>query len=141
MFIANSKVWITGAKRLASSICSSCVRCRILHNLKVQQKLADLTSPLHLPCPSFTNVGVDLCGPLVVHAMINKRANMKVWNVLFVCLNTKTVTMYLPPGYSTKDFFLVYNSHIRDHRIPALVHSDFDWDSGYKQEHNGATGR
>ena len=51
--------------------------------------------------------------------------------------------MYLAPGYSTKDFFIAYNSHISDHGIPTLVHSDrgsqlvtagkevaeFDWDS------------
>ena len=100
------KAWIIGAKRLASSFCSNCVRCRFLHKLKVQQKMAELPSPLQLPCPPFTNVGVDLCGPLMVHAMTNKRATMKVWNVLFVCLNTKAVTMYLAPGYSTKDFFI-----------------------------------
>ena len=42
MSIANSKVWIVGAKRLAASICASCVRCRYLHKLKVQQKMAGL---------------------------------------------------------------------------------------------------
>ena len=47
--------------------------------------------------------------------MTNKRTTMKVWNVLFVHLNTKAVTMYLAPGYSTKDFFIDYNSHISDH--------------------------
>ena len=153
MSIANSKAWIIGAKRLASSICNNCVRCRFLHKLKVQQKMAELPSPLQLPCPPFTNVGVDLCGPLVVHAMTNKRATMKVWNVLFVCLNTKAVTMYLAPGYSTKDFFIAYNSHISDHGIPALVHSDrgsqlvaagkelanFDWDSIANQSSSQGT--
>ena len=86
--------------------------------------MAELPSPLQLPCPPFTNVGVDLCGPLVVHAITNKRGNMKDWNVLFVCLKTKTVTTYLALGYSTKDYFIAYSSHISDHRIPALVHSE-----------------
>ena len=143
MSIANSKVWIVGAKKLAASICRSCVRCRFLHKLKVQQKMADLPSQLQLPCSPFTNIGIDLCGPLVVHAMTNKHATMKVWNVLFLCLNTKAIAMYLAPGYGTKDFLIAYNSHISDHGVPSLVHSDrgtqlvsagkelteFDWES------------
>ena len=143
MSIANSKAWIIGAKGLATHICDSCVRCRFLHKLKVQQKMAALPPAIQLPCPPFSNVGIDLCGPLVVHAMTNKRATMKVWKVLFVCLNTKSITMHLAPGYSTKDFFIAYNSHISDRGLPSTVHSDrgsqlvaagkdmvdFDWDS------------
>ena len=141
MSIACSKAWIVGAKRLASSICDGCVRCRFLHKLKVEQKMASLPPAVQLPCPPFSNVGIDLTGPHVVHAMTNKRATLKVWNVIFVCLNTKAVTMYLAPGYSTDDFFIAYNSHISDRGLPSMVHSDrgsqlvaagkeieFDWD-------------
>ena len=49
---------------------------------------------------------------------------MKVWNVLFVCINTKAVTMYLAPGYATADFMIAYNSHTSDHGIPTYVYSD-----------------
>ena len=142
MSIACSKAWIVNAKRLATSICNSCLRCRFLHKIKVEQQMAILPPEIQLPCPPFSNVGIDLCGPLVVKAMTNKRATMKVWNVLFVCLNTKAVKMYLAPGYATKDFMIAYNSHISDHGIPFYVHSDkgsqliaagkevanFDWD-------------
>ena len=69
------------------------------HKIKIKQQIAILLPAIQLPCPPFTNVGVDLCGPLVVKAMTNKRATMKVWNVLFVRFNTKAVTMYLAPGY------------------------------------------
>ena len=61
---------------------------------------------LQTTCPPFNNIGVDLCGPLIVHAMTNKCATMKVWNVIIVCLNTKAVSMHLAPGYSTDDFFM-----------------------------------
>ena len=86
--------------------------------------MAALPSEVQLQYPPFSNIGLDLCGPLLVHAMTNKRATMKVWNVIFVCLNTKAVTMYLAPGYATKDFFLAYNSHISDHGLPTNVYSD-----------------
>ena len=142
MSIARKKAWIIGAKRSASSITEKCVRCRFLHKRKVEQKMAVLPPEVQLPCPPFSNIGVDLAGPSVVHSMTNKRSTMKVWTVIFVCLNTKAVTMYLAPGYATEDFLLAYNSHISDHGSPTKVHSDkgsqlvaaekeltnFDWD-------------
>ena len=124
MSIACRKAWIVGAKKLASSICYNCVRCRFLHRLKVMQQMAPLPPFLQTTCPPFTNIGVDLCGPLIVHAMTNKRATMKVWNVIIVCLNTKAVSMHLAPGYSTDDFFIAYDSHVYVRGVPATVHSD-----------------
>ena len=124
MSIARKKAWIVNAKRLASSITKGCIRCRFLHKRRVEQRMAALPPEVQLQCPPFSNIGIDLCGPLVVHAMTNKRATLKVWNVIFVCLNTKAVTMYLAPGYATEDFFLAYNSHISDHGLPTNVHSD-----------------
>ncbi len=124
MSISCSKAWIIGAKRLATSITDACIRCRFLHKRNVQQKMASLPSTIQIQSPPFSNIGVDLCGPLVVHAMTNKRATLKVWNVIFVCLNTKAVTMYLAPGYSTSDFLLAYDSHVGDHGKPSNVHSD-----------------
>ena len=142
MSIACSKAWIVGAKRLATSITVNCLRCRFLHKIKVQQKMSVLPPSVQVPCPPFSNVGVDLCGPLIVHAMTNKRATLKVWNVIFVCLNTKAVTMHLAPGYSTEDFLIAYDSHVYDRGTPTTVHSDkgsqlvaagkevdFDWDA------------
>lgn len=124
MSIACQKAWIVGAKLLATSITDSCVRCRFLHRLKVEQKMAELPPTIQLPCPPFSNIGIDLTGPHSVHAMTNKRATLKVWNVLFVCLNTKAIAMYLAPGYSTNDFFVAYDSFISERGIPTTVHSD-----------------
>ena len=124
MSIACGKAWIIGAKELATAITDSCDRCRFLHRLRVEQKMAQLPPAIQLPCPPFSNIGIDLAGPLIVHAMTNKRATLKVWNVLFVCLNTKAIAMYLAPGYSTNDFFIAYNSFISDRGTPTTVHSD-----------------
>ena len=124
MSIACTKACAVNAKGLAKSITKTCIRCRFLHKAKVEQKMAGLPPNVQLPCPPFSNIGIDLCGPIIVHSMTNKRATLKVWNVIFVCLNTKAVTMYLAPGYSTEHFMLAYNSHTSDHGLPNKVHSD-----------------
>ena len=49
---------------------------------------------------------------------------MKVWVVIFVCLNVKAISMELAPGYSTEDFLLAYSAHVSQRGIPSYVHSD-----------------
>ena len=79
---------------------------------------------LQLPAPPFTNIGIDLLGPLKVKSMVNKRAQMKVWVVIFLCLNSKAVSMELAPGYSTEDFLVAYSAHTSQRGTPTYVHSD-----------------
>ena len=68
--------------------------------------MAKLPVLMQVPCRLFTNIGLNLCGLILVKCMANKRARMKVWVAIFLCLNTKAVTE-LVPGYSADDFMLV----------------------------------
>ena len=86
--------------------------------------MASIPESLQLPTATFTNIGIDLVGPLKVKSMVNKRAQMKVWVVIFLCLNSKAVSMELAPGYSTEDFLTAYSAHISQRGKPTFVHSD-----------------
>ena len=90
----------------------------------LEQKISVLPDFVQIQCPPFTHIGLDLCGPYTVKAMTNKRATLKVWVVIFLCLNTKGVAMELAPGYSTADFMLAYSMHIEQRGTPLKVHSD-----------------
>ena len=116
--------WIVNASKLASQICKGCLRCRFMRRANHHQKMATLPESLQAPAPPFTNVGLDLVGPIIVKAMVNKRARMKVWVVIFLCLNTKAVSIELAPGYSTSDFLLAYSTYVSQRGDPAFVHSD-----------------
>ena len=122
--MSRHEAWIVNAKRLAKKIVRACIRCRFLRKQLEGQKMAALPPILQNPSPPFTNVGVDLTGPMTVKAMTNKRSTMKVWIAIFVCLNTKGVSLELSPGYSTADFLLAYSSHTSIRGIPLYVHSD-----------------
>ena len=121
---ARHEAWIINAKKLAKNIIKHCVRCRYLRKLLEQQKISELPDFVQIVCPPFTNIGLDLIGPIIVKTMTNKRATMKVWVVLFLCLNTKAVTMELAPGYSTEDFLLAYETYVNQRGSPVIVHSD-----------------
>ena len=124
--IATSRhtAWIVNASKLAKQICKGCLRCRFLKKQLENQKMSVLPKCLQVPAPPFTNIGVDLLGPIIIKAMVNKRAKMKVWVVIFVCVNVKAVSMELAPGYSTNDFLLAYSSHASQRGEPLFVHSD-----------------
>ena len=92
--------------------------------------MSSLLEELAVPCPAFSNIGLDLAGPFTVISMVKKRSTrggsgtMKVWCVLVVCLNTRAVKAYLIPGYSTEDFFIAWTEIIADCGVPRKVHSD-----------------
>ena len=57
-------------------------------------------------CPPFTNVTLDLAGPITVKAMVSSRATMKVWPLVIVCLNTGAVSLLLMHKYGAEAFLL-----------------------------------
>ena len=87
------------------------------------QKMAVLPDILQVPFTNhlqpFTNIGIDLCGSILVKPMTNKRATMNTCVCIFLCLNTKAVSLELATGYSTDDFLLVYSSHVNVRGIPS----------------------
>ena len=87
--------------------------------------MAALPPNVQGPSPPFANLGLDLTGPITVKSsMTNIRSTMKLWVVIFLCLNTKAVNMELAPGYATDDFLLAYQSHVNVRGDPLFVHSD-----------------
>ena len=59
--------WIINAKQLAKRIVRNCIRCRFLRKVLETQKMACLPESLQIPAAPFTNVGIDLIGPIKVH--------------------------------------------------------------------------
>ena len=155
LFTSRQMCWIVGGRRLSKTICKFCVRCRFLSRKPMSQKMASLPAELGVPCPAFSNLGIDLAGPFQVSSMLKRKGTragqgtMKVWAVMVMCLNTRALRIYLAPGYSTADFLLAWTEVISDCGVPRRVHSDrgsqlvsaagniespdYDWDAISKQ--------
>ena len=122
--------WVVGGRGLARGIKNSCVRCRYLAKQLQDQLMSVLPPHLSKPCPCFTFVAVDLAGPFVCKregaAQTTRRnpGTMKVWAVLFVCLQVKAVKIYLVGGLHTEDFLLAWDSFVADHGQPQIAYSD-----------------
>ena len=66
----------------------------ITHNKKtLEEQTCDL--PKNKSCKPFTHLCIDLAGPYQVKAMNNARSKLKVWPVLFNCINTGAVDVRL----------------------------------------------
>ena len=85
---------------------------------------------LTVPCPVFSHVGVDLAGPFYVRQVGDSRVTrrntgtIKIWVILFVCLSTKALKVYVAGGYATEDFLLAWDAFAADNGDPLTCHSD-----------------
>nr|XP_027230052.1 uncharacterized protein LOC113821724 [Penaeus vannamei] len=98
--------WITGVKRLISSILHSCVQCRKLRGKEEVQLMSDLPADRLEHTPPFTNVGVDAFGPWTITTRRTRggSANSKRWAILFTCLTTRAIHIELVEEMSSSAF-------------------------------------
>ena len=52
--------WIVNATKLVKNICKKCLRCRFLRKQLEKQKISVPPDQVQVPCPPFTNIGIDL---------------------------------------------------------------------------------
>lgn len=86
--------WMTGCKRLVSSLIHKCITCRRQRGQLAYQKISDLPDDRIVPCqPPFTSVGVDNFDPweVVTRCTRGLPANSKRCAVIFTCLVTRAV--------------------------------------------------
>ena len=63
--------------------------CTAKKKVHVEQKMGDLPPERTLTgCPPWTNVHLDLAGPMVCKSMVQSRATVKIWPLVIVCANT-----------------------------------------------------
>ncbi|XP_061185158.1 uncharacterized protein LOC133193208 [Saccostrea echinata] len=91
--IRSEGLWISGGKRLVSSIIHHCVTCRKMRGKPLCQKMADLPKVRLTKSPPFTFVGVDVFGPwnVITRRTRGGSAHSKRWAVLFTCLYSRAV--------------------------------------------------
>ena len=122
---SRSTAWIYKARRLAQKVERRCVYCRTREARLVEQRMGQLpVERIAMQSPPFAGVCLDLMGPVVVKGVINKRANQKVWPLLFVCQATGALHICLMHNYGTEAFLLQYRSFVTLRGKPAKIVSD-----------------
>ncbi|XP_030833438.1 uncharacterized protein LOC115918415 [Strongylocentrotus purpuratus] len=95
--------WITGGKRVISSVIHRCVNCRKLRGKTALQRMADLPQERLKAGPPFSQVGVDCFGPweVVTRKTRGGAAQSKRWGMIFSCLTSRAIHIEVLEEMST----------------------------------------
>ena len=117
--------WLVGARKVARKVVHSCLWCRRQGKLTAKQLMGDLPPEIARQDSPFTAVCLDLFGPLMAKGVGgHSRKVFKTWGVIFGCLGSKAVSIWLAPGYSKDDFFTCFEKQVAIYGLPKLVVSD-----------------
>ncbi|XP_061191732.1 uncharacterized protein LOC133199968 [Saccostrea echinata] len=104
--IRSNGYWITGAKRLVSSVINHCITCRRLRGKFQEQIMSNLPLERTSTGPPFSIVGVDTFGPWEVVARKTRGglAHSKRWAILFTCMAIRAVHIELVEEMTSSAF-------------------------------------
>ena len=125
--VRSSGIWITGCKRLVSSLIHKCVDCRKLRGKLAAQKMSDLPEDRVTPgLPPFSSVGVDIFGPweVVTRRTRGGSANSKRWAALFTCMATRAVHIEVIEEMSSSSFINALRRFIAIRGKVQIIRSD-----------------
>ena len=118
---------IINGKRVISTMIRNCTVCRKLRSTTSNQLMSDLPADRLEEAPPFTNTGLDVFGPYIVHDGVNTRsrtASKKVWVVIFTCLVTRAIHLELLHGLDTSSFRNALSRFISLRGVCSVLRSD-----------------
>ena len=99
---------ILNGRFLAKDIGKFCIRCRIRNKARMSVLMGPLGDENLKIAPAFYTSQVDIFGPYLAYSIVNKRATVKVWFVLYCCCTTGAVDVKIMEDYSTESFLLAF---------------------------------
>ena len=100
--------YLIGGRKLVKDLKRSCIRCRILRKKRLEVVMGPKHDGNLCIAPAFHTSQVDICGHYISFSNANKRAQIKVWLVVFCCCATGAVDIKLMEDYSTDAFILAF---------------------------------
>ena len=124
LFRSRSRFWIPNARKFIRKIRKKCFFCKLLTKKSMTQIMAPIPDERVLPCPPWTNVGIDLFGPLEASDMVKKRLKSKCWGLIISCLATRAVHLDLTQSYDTDSLLQALRRFIGLRGSPSKILSD-----------------
>ena len=116
---------IVGAKKLARTVCQSCLVCRRAAPKPQSQLMGQLPAPRVNRSLAFYHAGVDYAGPFLLKSGNPRRPTIvKGYMALFVCLATKSLHLEVVSSLSTGAFIAGLKRFVSRKGLPAHIYSD-----------------
>lgn len=86
------KFWPLGGRNTAREIVHKCVTCYKIKPINATQLMGNLPKERVVCNPTFSHVGIDLCGPFHIKYKNQRKGILnKVYVAIFVCMSTKSI--------------------------------------------------
>ena len=122
---SRQEAWIVRARPLANKIASECLQCRVRLKTPLSQREGFLPEErLMTLTPPFTATAMDFLGPFKIKAMVRSKTSLKVWPVVFACLNTGAVHVELNKTYGTDALLLSITAFTSLRGYPRVFYTD-----------------
>ena len=105
--IIQSGFHLENGRQLIRQVIKNCIICKKLRATTSVQLMADLPYDRLEEVPPFTNVGIDIFGPFLIHDGKNTRrtlATKKIWVLIIVCLPSRAIHLEPLVGMDTSSF-------------------------------------
>ena len=110
---------------MAIKAASSCMSCRRRRKATAQQIMGNLPPQALQQSSPFNTTCLDLFGPLVARGIGgHARKLFKTWGVVFVCVASKAVALWLAADYGADSFMLCFRKQASIYGKPTVVFSD-----------------
>ena len=115
---------ILGVRDIAKLFRKNCVRCRFLLMKTVDVEMGLLPSSRLCVAPPYYYTQVDITGAFLAYSKHNKRTELKVWIILFVCCTTGMTNLKIMEGYDTTQFLLAFGRFACEAGFPKYLLAD-----------------
>ena len=118
-------IYVPGAKKLARTVCQSCLVCRRAAPRAHLQRMGQLPAPRVTQLHPFSHCGIDFAGPFYLKRGNPRRPTItKGYLGLFVCLATKVVHIEVVSSLSTGAFISALKRFCTRAGKPQHIYSD-----------------
>ena len=118
-------LYVMSARRLARSVCASCITCRRRTPTPLVQQMGDLPTHRVNPALCFINTGLDYAGPIQLKRGNPRRPTItKGYLAVFVCLATKAIHIEVVSDQSTPTLIAALKRFCSIRGLPRNIYSD-----------------
>lgn len=117
--------WILADRKVIRKVISDCTICVRLAGVHTQPIMSDLPSVRVQQCRTFSCVGIDYAGPLLMKELnLRKGRQYKVYIAVFVCMSVKAVHLEMVLDLSTDAFLAALDRFVARRGLPSAIYSD-----------------
>ena len=118
-------LYVVAARKLAKSVCQTCLTCRRRAPRALTQMMGELPAPRVNPALCFKNTGLDYAGPIQLKRGNPRKPTInKGYLAIFVCLATKAVHIEVVSDQTTAALLAALRRFSYHKGLPTNIYSD-----------------